>query len=270
MRFSRPILLFLVFVGAVTAVSAAIIILKNDGRQEANIGQSSSGSAKISIGNSGIYGVSIADLRQVGIEIDDFSFPEVGLSTSGIEVPYTILDDTLIFYGAAPDDRYTASRSYRLEIGSPGVQMANSQNSRLEDPQIEWITRTLHIEENNIYDSRAIEGYNSDGNFTEPFALLPHVVGFLAGYTFFALVVLALAPLLGSEPLQFKTILHDLTNDQPFLIYLNVFGWIKKTIKNPVRQSIKFIVYIRCKILIILQVVTVTFPETPFYISPFF
>ena len=168
MRFSRPILFILAFVGVGLLASTAIIIFKNGGLSSTNNGLSSSGTVKIAVSSNGMYAVTMKDLRELGIDVDGFNYMEMALSTSGIEIPYTILDELLIFYGAAPDNRYSAIRSYRLDIGSAGIQMATSQNSSAYATPIEWITRTLHFEENNVYDSRAVEDLSREEPFIEP------------------------------------------------------------------------------------------------------
>ena len=73
------------------------------------------------------------------------------LSTGGTAVSYALNQHSLIFYGKAPDSRYTAVRPYILTVGKPGEWDRDNPVIPHSDPN----NHTLTLEENLIYESRA-------------------------------------------------------------------------------------------------------------------
>lgn len=113
------------------------------------------GVAKLLIAEDGFYQITRDDLQNAGLDAP-LSQENFYLSQGGTAVPYLLADDSLIFYGQAPTSRYTAVRPYLLESGRAGTLMAEAE---LDPPTAgtpgRTITRTLYLEENHVYDSRA-------------------------------------------------------------------------------------------------------------------
>ncbi len=106
---------------------------------------------KINISETAVYQLSLKDLQENGLEIDSIDAQNLHLSTAGTAVPYAIQQNSLIFYGQAPDSRYTAFRPYILTVGRPGKLVSKTAVIPPTDPN----SRTITLEENLIYESRA-------------------------------------------------------------------------------------------------------------------
>lgn len=117
---------------------------------------------KFQITQDGIYQVTKQDLVIAGMVVDSLSINNLLLSQGGEAVPIVIRDDTLLFYGMSSNSRYVSERSYILELGEPGLAMAQTSffdSSNLPDSEIH---QTVHLEENMEYVSEAKLKDNDD------------------------------------------------------------------------------------------------------------
>lgn len=111
---------------------------------------------KLMVNQDGFVRVAQADLAAAGLEIAAFDAANLQLSQGETAVPFIIDQDTLIFYGQAPTDRYTSQRAYVLTSGTAGEKMVETAVSTSDSvTAVDAITRTLRLEENLIYKSEA-------------------------------------------------------------------------------------------------------------------
>ncbi|MCA9923955.1 MAG: hypothetical protein KC421_16370, partial [Anaerolineales bacterium] len=92
--------------------------------------------------------LTLADLQDAGLPIQQLDPAQLSLSSRETAVPYTIANNTITFEGQAATDRYTAAHTYILEVGKPG-QLAETAVSSAP------VHSTIHLEENTVYESRA-------------------------------------------------------------------------------------------------------------------
>jgi hypothetical protein len=106
---------------------------------------------KIMVAGSDLYRLSLSELQQAGLNLDELDPQRLHLSTEGTAVPTLIYEDTLIFYGQAPTDRYTAVRPYLLHVDQePGLLMAQVALAASDNGQTN-VQKIRHFEENNKY-----------------------------------------------------------------------------------------------------------------------
>ncbi|MGB3715359.1 MAG: hypothetical protein WA996_13095, partial [Candidatus Promineifilaceae bacterium] len=110
---------------------------------------------KIHVEETGLHEVGLDDLRAYNQAIDSFSVESLHLSQGGSSIPYLLDDESLFFYGIAPASRYASYRPYILSLTEPGILMSKSIVSVAGDRSVDTITHTIHLEENNQYDSRS-------------------------------------------------------------------------------------------------------------------
>lgn len=121
------------------------------------------GAVKILVTETGFYRVSLDDLQDAGLG-GPLTEETVYLGQAGLDVPYLLAEDGLIFYGQAPSSRYTAFRPYILQTGRPGTVMTTTSAPPLtESAAGRIISQTVRLEENHIYDSRARDPGNAEG-----------------------------------------------------------------------------------------------------------
>ena len=129
--------------------------------QAANTAHLDSTRLKIEVTSNSMIRLTVAELQSAGFTIQQLDPDHLYLSSGGTAVPYTILDNTLIFYGQAPTgqaptDRYTPTRVYLLEAGKRGMLMPQTAVSPIPDhPAVPTILQTQHLEQNELYESRA-------------------------------------------------------------------------------------------------------------------
>lgn len=123
----------------------------------------------IGITADGLYRLTLADLQAAGLAVAVLAVDQVHLSQAGAPVPYLLQDDALIFYGRASDSRYTAIRPYLLQTGRPGQLMAEAIAEAAAEPSpaatapvTNSVTRTLRLEENNLYHAQALDAVHTD------------------------------------------------------------------------------------------------------------
>jgi hypothetical protein len=134
-------------------------------------GQSSDASwdvLKINVEETGLHEVGLDDLRVYNQAIDSLSAGSLRLSQGGTSIPYFLKDDSLFFYGVAPASRYTSKRPYLLSLTEPGILMTKSMVSAGGSRPVDTITDTIHLEENNQYDSRSIPAGETHPNKFDP------------------------------------------------------------------------------------------------------
>ncbi len=114
-------------------------------------GEWSTDTLKIMVVESDVYRLSLADLQQAGLLVDQLAADGLHLSSEGTAVPYLIDKDSLIFYGQVPTNRYTAVRPYLLRVDQEaGLLMTEASLEASSDGQTIVQTRR-HFEENNKY-----------------------------------------------------------------------------------------------------------------------
>lgn len=112
----------------------------------------------VSVTESGVYRLTLAQMQAAGLAVDALSADALALSADGQPIPYLLLPDALVFYAAAPTDRYTAVRSYVLTAGESGIEMtAVSAAPGNQTPTGSQVRQTLLLEENRVYESRAVD-----------------------------------------------------------------------------------------------------------------
>ncbi len=134
-------------------ILTALILLAGC-QQQTPAGELAAGIVKIAVDRDGLYKITADDLSQAGLDIETLSADQLSLRYSDTAVPFIIADNTLIFYGIAPDSRYTTVRTYWLESGKPGQTMTETAVTATGSPQ-PTVTLTARREENKLYEPRA-------------------------------------------------------------------------------------------------------------------
>ena len=110
---------------------------------------------KLLVETEGIYRVELDDLRRAGLAVEAVDYNTLSVTENGEPVPYLLRDGALIFFGRAPDSRYTAARPYVLRTGAAGMIMEEAVSRPSDHAPLEQVTRSLHLEENYEYFSEA-------------------------------------------------------------------------------------------------------------------
>ncbi len=147
--------LLLIFILLITACDSQDNIV---GRQ----GGHSDKQLKIQVEQDGFYRVTLKELRDAGLMIESLIPENLYLSQLGAAVPYLINENVLIFYGQAPDNRYTATRPYLLEFGKPGTLIGEEIMSPMDAPVVDQVPLVKHFEENDIYNPQALNVVDDD------------------------------------------------------------------------------------------------------------
>ena len=111
---------------------------------------------KIEVAETGFYHITAAMLAEAGFETTGLASETVSLQQGQGQVPYLISDGDLIFYGQAPDSRYTAVRTYLLELNQGGRVMAETAVSPTNVPLLTQLPVTVHLEQNQHYEASAL------------------------------------------------------------------------------------------------------------------
>ena len=110
---------------------------------------------KLLVQESGLYQVSRQDLADSHFAVGEMTTSELRLSQGGETVPFLAIDDQIIFYGQAPQSRYTNTRPYILELGKEGAAIQETAVANRKTPLVAKVPQTLHLEENHIYTAEA-------------------------------------------------------------------------------------------------------------------
>jgi hypothetical protein len=106
---------------------------------------------KIMVATTDVYRLTLDELQQAGLDLDDLNAERLYLSTEGTAVPFLIHDNSLVFYGQAPSDRYTAVRPYLLYVDhEASLLMAQATLDESLNGQTS-VHKKRHFEENNRY-----------------------------------------------------------------------------------------------------------------------
>jgi hypothetical protein len=125
-------------------------------------GELATDALKIMVTATDVYRVTLDELQQAGLDLDNLNPERLHLSTEGTAVPYLILDNALVFYGQAPGDRYTAVRPYLLHVGqAPGLLMAQVALNESDNGQTS-VQKKRRFEENNNYLAETYRDDDSD------------------------------------------------------------------------------------------------------------
>ena len=117
---------------------------------------------KLLVHENGLHAVSRQELSDFGLEIAGMNSSNLRLSQGGETVPALFRDDQLIFYGQAPQSRYTSTRPYLLEIGRQGAAVKETAVTNPAAAIISEVPQTLHLEENHIYTAEARQDEEDD------------------------------------------------------------------------------------------------------------
>lgn len=118
---------------------------------------------KVEVAVDGMVQLTLADLQAAGLAIAELDAAQLHLSRADTAVPYHLAADSLIFYGQAPANRYTAVTPYILQTGKAGILMtetAVTATAAAASPSI--IPQQRHLEENHIYLSQTYQDEQSD------------------------------------------------------------------------------------------------------------
>lgn len=107
---------------------------------------------KLQTETAGLHRLSLRDMQQAGLSIDQLAPNRVGLTHQGAHVPFFVADDALYFYAPPANSRYHTSQTFWLTANEQGMEMktAVSPQATPTTPQIQHT-----IEQNNIYEARA-------------------------------------------------------------------------------------------------------------------
>ncbi len=122
----------------------------------------------IQIDSDGLYSIDLDQFGQNGVKNENRSSSNFRLSEAGTAIPIYLSDNALIFYGRAPDNRYSTHRTYRLQVDEPGKMMAHNPLPSAELSSIAKISQSFHFEENFLYDSSASGDIELNGEKLEP------------------------------------------------------------------------------------------------------
>ena len=111
---------------------------------------------KIEVAETGFYRITAAMLAEAGWETTGLGAETISLQQGQGQVPYLISDGDLIFYGQAPDSRYTVARTYLLELNQGGWMMAETAVSPTNAPLLTQLPVTVHLEQNQHYEASAL------------------------------------------------------------------------------------------------------------------
>jgi len=121
----------------------------------------SSDTLKIEVDHDAIYRLPLSDLQKAGLAIDELSYDTLSLTSEETVVPYHIADESLIFYGQMPTDRYQAVHPYLLHSGASGMAMDETAVSNKAIPT-DQVAVNLHLEENLEYKGEYRNDENAD------------------------------------------------------------------------------------------------------------
>lgn len=147
---------------------AANIIADIAAKQDLADDEASPEAFKIQVVESGIYKVSLDDLQKVDGTIASMSLESLNLTEAGVQIPYIIDGQELIFYGSAPESRFTPYRTYLLRMNEPGLAIQSRAVPESNSPISSNTVRSLHLEENHIYDSRSVREWKADLSLIDP------------------------------------------------------------------------------------------------------
>lgn len=111
---------------------------------------------KIEVVQTGFYRITPDLLAEAGVALEPLTADSVQLFQGETAVPFYIDDGDLIFYGQAPQNRYTAVRTYLLQRGDAGVTMGETAVSNTAATTLTQLPITLHLEENRLYEAAAL------------------------------------------------------------------------------------------------------------------
>ena len=153
-RFLLPLIIVGLLLGFILIAVTGWLLLRDE-LLPAPVGTLSTAAVVIELSATGFYQVTLDDLRQAGLEAETLTPATIELTQGGQPVPYTLQDETIIFYGLAPDSPYTAVRPYLLRQGTQGVIMPDAAVPDSQPLATPVVTRTLHLEENQYYQGQA-------------------------------------------------------------------------------------------------------------------
>ncbi|MCI0646778.1 MAG: C25 family cysteine peptidase [Chloroflexi bacterium] len=151
----RAYLLAGLFVLLLIVASLAFMLARHQPSRVPAEGQLRPDTLKLLVSQDGFYRASLGSLQRAGLSLERLASDNVSLSQGGRPVPYLLDSDGLIFYGQAPDSRYTTLRPYLLQTGQAGFLMAEATAGPAGAAPLATVPQTLHLEENQEYDGRA-------------------------------------------------------------------------------------------------------------------
>lgn len=114
---------------------------------------------RISVNQTGLHRLSIADLSAAGLPTDDLT--QLRLTNRGEQVATMIAGDSLLFFGERYEDLYTDENVYWLTVGA-GMQMEMVSESHPTAMTASQFATTHHLEENTLYWNTMLNGEGQD------------------------------------------------------------------------------------------------------------
>jgi hypothetical protein len=160
------LLIMIVILGAVLALASCNQL----GRQQTG---GPVNSLIIPVYRDGLYRLAFDDLQEAGLDLSQFEAGSAGdslprLSSAGVVVPTLRWDDSLIFYGRSPEDRYALYRPYILDVDFSGPTIQSQPAAPPGHESTAAVPFSQTFEENNFYDGRPYGGLPDDPALRHP------------------------------------------------------------------------------------------------------
>ena len=135
-----------------------LLACQNDPSPTPIVGDIQANAIKILVDTDGFYRLDQTTLKEKGFDVPDLATTPLQFEANGQPVGYLIADDALIFYGQAPQDRYTTIQPYLLSVAEDGEATPEMPAFSIPNPTttiLSGLPITVHLEKNNIYRSDA-------------------------------------------------------------------------------------------------------------------
>lgn len=116
---------------------------------------------KIEVAENGFYRLTAAMLEEAGLETAPLVAETTYLRQGETAVPFLLDNGDLIFYGQAPDNRYTAVRTYLLELGKAGLLIGETPMLETTLPPLAQVPVSLRLEQNNLYEATSLSSLSA-------------------------------------------------------------------------------------------------------------
>lgn len=152
-------------------IAIALLASCSDGRSDDTL--TSVESFIVTVREDGFYQISLDSLAQaganmVGLRDVQSKSPPPRLSDAGVVIPLLQTEDSWLFYGQAPTDRYSRFRPYLLELEEPGLAMETEKQPPAGTRPLEFVPFSQSFEQNNFYDGQPYSGLPEDPAARDP------------------------------------------------------------------------------------------------------
>jgi hypothetical protein len=119
---------------------------------------------QVLVDEDGLYAITSADLRRIGVEVDGVDLAAVRLLNQGQEVPFAVAEEgsepSIVFYGEECRSIYSRHNVYWLHlVGEPGKRMEQRAASACgEQPAAATFVDTVRREDDLLYAAKAAPG----------------------------------------------------------------------------------------------------------------